>query len=205
MLIAKTFLLQCDFFFFMTKSELRKYYQDKRLGLAPKQLDDISEKICHLVFSCFQLEKKKISLFLPIERKIEINTYKIWQKALSFDAQIAVPKVNLKTNELKQIVFDSKDQLEISTIGIPEPKKGRIIAAEHFDIVFVPLLAVDVEGNRVGYGKGYYDRFLRKCSPRSVFIGLNHFDGLEDKITDINNNDIKLDACVTPNNVYHFR
>ena len=189
----------------MTKSELRKYYLDKRLSLAPRQLEEISEKICHLVFSNFQLEKKKISLFLPIERKKEINTYRIWEKALSFDAEVAVPKVNFKTHELKQILFDSENQLEISKIGIPEPKKGRIIAAEHFDIVFVPLLAIDIEGNRVGYGKGYYDRFLRKCSPRCMFIGLNHFEGLEDKIIDINNNDIKLDACVTPNKIHHFR
>ena len=189
----------------MTKSELRKYYQDKRLLLSPKQLEDVSEKICHRVFSSFQLEKKKISLFLPIERKKELNTYKIWEKALSFDAQVAVPTVNFTTNELKHIVFDSEDQLEISRIGIPEPKKGRVIAAEHFDIVFVPLLAVDKEGNRVGYGKGFYDRFLSKCSPRCVFVGLNHFERLEDKIIDINRKDIRLDACITPSQVYHFR
>lgn len=189
----------------MTKSELRKYYQNKRILLSPKQLDDISAEICHLAFRTFQLEKKKISLFLPIERKKEINTYKIWQKALSFDAEVAVPKINGKTNELKHVLFDSEDQLEISTLGIPEPRKGRIMAAEHFDIVFVPLLATDIEGHRVGYGKGYYDRFLKKCSARCKFIGLNHFEGLVDKIDDINKHDVKLDACITPNKIHHFR
>jgi 5-formyltetrahydrofolate cyclo-ligase len=188
----------------MTKSELRKYYLEKRLTLSPKQLEDISESVCHLAFSNFQLEKKKISLFLPIERKKELTTYKIWEKAISFDAEVAVPKVNFKTNELKQILFESVDQLEISEFGIPEPKKGRVIAAEHFDLVFVPLLAIDTQGNRVGYGKGFYDRFLKKCSPRCKFVGLNHFDELQDHIEEITFNDIKLDACITPSKIHRF-
>lgn len=188
----------------MTKEELRKLYMEKRLALSPKNLEIISEKICHSAFSNFQLEKKKISLFLPIERKKEINTYKIWEKAISFDAEVAIPKVNFKSNELKQILFESKDQLEISSYGIPEPKKGRVIAAEHFDIVFVPLLAIDKKGNRVGYGKGFYDRFLKKCAPRCKFVGLSLFDELEDSIDGINYKDIRLDYCITPNNIYRF-
>lgn len=188
----------------MTKSELRQLYQDKRLALSPKDLEIISEKICHNVFSTFQLEKKKISLFLPIEGKKEINTYRIWEKATSFDAQVAIPKTNLKTNEMKQVLFETEDQLEVVQFGIPEPKKGRVIAAEHFDYVFVPLLALDKKGNRVGYGKGIYDRFLKKCSPRCKFIGLNHFDDLVDPISDVEFHDIKLHACITPNKVHRF-
>lgn len=188
----------------MNKEELRKYYFEKRLTLSPRKLDEISSKICHTAFSNFQLEKKKISLFLPIERKREINTYKIWEKAQSFDALVAIPKINEKTNELKQVLFETEDQLEITSYGIPEPKRGRVIAAEHFDIVFVPLLAIDQKGNRVGYGKGYYDRFLKKCSPRCKFIGLSHFDELSEDISDINFQDIKLDYCITPNEFYRF-
>lgn len=188
----------------MTKQELRDYYIAKRKALSPKQLEKISSAICHMTFSKYQLEGKKISLFLPIEGKKEINTYQIWEKAMSFDAQVAVPKANLKTNELKQVLFESVDQLEVSNYGIPEPKKGRVIAAEHFDYVFVPLLAIDKHGNRVGYGKGFYDRFLRKCSPRCTFIGLSHFDDLEEEIEGMEFHDIRLNACITPNNIYRF-
>jgi 5-formyltetrahydrofolate cyclo-ligase len=188
----------------MKKDALRKLYLNKRLTLSPKDLEIISERIAHSIFSNFQFENKKVSLFLPIERTKEINTYSIWEKAVSFDAQVAIPKVNNTTNEIKQILFESEDQLEISNWGIPEPNRGRVVAAEHFDIVLVPLLAVDKSGNRVGYGKGFYDRFLSKCSPRCVFIGLSHFDELEDRIDDIHENDVKLDACVTPNNIYRF-
>lgn len=188
----------------MTKQEIREAYIAKRKALSPRELEEISEAICHMVFSKYQLEGKKISLFLPIERNKEINTYKIWEKALSFGAQVAVPKANFKTNEMRQMLFESEDQLEISAYGIPEPKKGRVIAAEHFDFVFVPLLAVDTQGNRVGYGKGFYDRFLKKCSPRCTFVGLNHFDYLEDTIEGIDFHDIKLNACITPNKLYRF-
>ena len=188
----------------MTKQELRDCYTARRQTLSPKQLEEISEAICHMTFSKYQLEGKKISLFLPIERKKEINTYQIWEKAISFDAQVAVPKANFKTNEMKQVLFESVDQLEVSQFGIPEPKKGRVIAAEHFDYVFVPLLAIDQKGNRVGYGKGFYDRFLRKCSPRCTFIGLSHFDDIEDEISDMDFHDVRLNACITPNKIYRF-
>lgn len=188
----------------MNKEELRKLYIDKRLALSPKDLEIISERISHSLFSNFQFEKKKVSLFLPIERTKEINTYRIWEKAMSFDAQVAVPKIDAKSNEIKQILFESEDQLEISSWGIPEPNKGRIIAAEHFDIVIVPLLAIDKSGYRVGYGKGYYDRFLSKCSPRCKFIGISHFDELEEIIDDVSSFDVKLNACVTPNGIHRF-
>ena len=62
---------------------------------------------------------------------------------MSFGAEVAIPKINKSSNEIKQVLFESVDQLEISKWGIPEPKKGRIIAAEHFDIILIPLLAVD--------------------------------------------------------------
>ena len=188
----------------MIKEDLRQEYLQKRLTLSPKELEIISKKITHSLFSNFQFEKKKISMFLPIERTKEINTYRIWEKAMSFDAQVAIPKLDGKSNEMKQVLFESEDQLEVSSWGIPEPNRGRIIAPENFDIVIVPLLAIDKSGQRVGYGKGFYDRFLSRCSPRCTFIGLSHFDDLIDKIEDCHSNDIKLDACVTPNQIHRF-
>ncbi len=177
---------------------------EKRQTLSPRKLEEISQKIAFSVFQKFQLEKKKISLFLPIERKKEINTYHIWAKAKSLDATVAIPKINPKTQKLKHIVFENESQLEISSFGIPEPKKGRVIAAEHFEYVFVPLLAIDKRGHRVGYGKGYYDRFLKDCAPRCKFIGLSLFDELVDEIKDISFTDVKLHYCITPNHFYRF-
>lgn len=71
------------------------------------------------------------------------------------------------------------------------------------DIAFIPLLAFDTEGNRIGYGKGYYDRFLAKCRKDIITIGLSYFPPL-DKVDDIEFFDKKIDFCITPESVYAF-
>ena len=187
----------------MTKKELRNHYKERRKTLSPGMLDRFSDQICELVFTHFQLENKYVSLFLPIERHFEINTYKIWEKAKNMDAFVAVPKANFETTEMKHILFEHENQLEINAFGIPEPKKGKVIAADRFDFVFVPLLAIDKKGHRVGYGRGFYDRFLKKCAPGCQFIGLHLFE-LEESISDLAPNDIQLHACITPDKLIRF-
>jgi 5-formyltetrahydrofolate cyclo-ligase len=91
----------------------------------------------------------------------------------------------------------------VNEIGIPEPNHGKIIKTEQFDYVFVPLLAFDNSGQRVGYGKGFYDRFLKKCSAHCQFVGLSLFDESVE-ISDVNRNDVKLDYCITPNKIIRF-
>ena len=149
----------------MTKAELRIIYRSKRTQISPGDLQRLSETIIEQTLTHFQLEDKTISLFLPIELQKEVNTYLLWERAKNIGARIAIPKSNFESMEMRHYLFESTDQLEINDRGIPEPKKGKIIAADKFDIVFVPLLAVDKSGHRVGYGKGFYDRFLRKCAP----------------------------------------
>ena len=88
--------------------------------------------------------------------------------------------------------------IKISHFNIPEPVDGIEISTDKIEVVFVPLLAFDKQGHRVGYGKGFYDNFLKKCNPKTLKIGLSFFE-VEDVIEDTNENDIKLDFCVTPN------
>ncbi len=187
----------------MDKSELRELYKAKRKALPPGELERLSETIIEQTLTHFQLDGKTISLFLPIERHREINTYLLWERAMNVGATVAVPKTNFETLEMRHYLFEQTDQLELNEKGIPEPKKGKVVAADRFDIVFVPLLAVDKKGNRVGYGKGFYDRFLRKCSAQCIFIGLHFFD-LESKIEDVLPTDVRLNAVVTPTKVFRF-
>lgn len=187
----------------MLKKELRTKYKNARKQIPPGRLQEISELICEHLFRAINLENKTISLFLPIERQHEINTYLIWQKAKSLDVKIAIPKANLETFELKHFLFENEHQLEISALGIPEPKNGKIIAADRLDYVFVPLLASDKKGHRVGYGKGFYDRLLKKCAPTCKFIGLNQFEEFEE-IDDLLPTDTHLDAIITPKGLHWF-
>ena len=71
------------------------------------------------------------------------------------------------------------------------------------DVVFVPLLAFDKNGHRIGYGKGYYDKFLSSCKPDIIKIGLSFYEA-EEAFQDVYPSDIPLDYCVTPKKVYRF-
>jgi 5-formyltetrahydrofolate cyclo-ligase len=182
----------------MKKSELRKSFKLQRLQLAPGELNRASERITDFVLERFQLENKRISLFLPIERHGEINTYTLLERAKNIGAHVALPVSNFHTNELVHRLYNSDTTLHLNAYGIPEPAVGKTIKPAEFDYVFVPLLAVDKMGNRVGYGKGFYDRFLKKCKPTCKFIGLSIFDPV-DCIEDADPHDIPLHYIVTPN------
>ena len=181
----------------MKKEEIRTIYLKKRKELLSKELISLSLAISKRIFNEFDLTDKTISLFLPID------TYLILEKAYQKRNKIAMPKTNFSSNELIHILFNSFDQIETSAFGIPEPNAGEIIQPENFDIVFVPLLAIDKQGNRVGYGKGFYDRFLQKCSPDCLFIGLHLFEQMEE-IDDITDTDIRLHFCITPTKLIKF-
>ena len=79
---------------------------------------------------------------------------------------------------------------------------GIEITPEKLDVIFIPLLGFDKQGNRVGYGKGYYDRFLHQCKPEALKIGLSFFEAETTLIQDTTEHDVPLDVCVTPTQVY---
>lgn len=187
----------------MLKKAVREIYKQKRLELSPSELEERSERICQALFSRFQLEGKTVSLFLPIERQKEINTYHILEKGMAIGTVIALPKINPSNLSLKHYQFETQSQLALNELGIPEPTHGKTIKPEQLDFVFVPLLAVDKTGHRIGYGKGYYDRFLKKCSPHCQFVGLHLFDEFIE-IEDVDSHDIQLDYCITPEKVIRF-
>lgn len=187
----------------LTKAECRKLFSEKREQLSPSAVAVASEKIADLLFSSFDLREKTMSMFLPIERKIELNTYLILEKVLLLGGQICLPKADFQHKELVHYLYESSAQLVTSAYGIREPAFGEIIPADAIDIVIVPLLAFDLKGYRVGYGMGFYDRFLAHCKPTTVFIGLSAFEPIA-RIKDRNDMDLPLHFCVTPEKVYSF-
>ena len=76
------------------------------------------------------------------------------------------------------------------------------IQDNQIEVVFIPLLVFDEKGHRVGYGKGFYDTFLKNC-PNAIKIGLSFFEA-EAKIDDHKAYDIPMNYCITPNRIYHF-
>lgn len=190
----------------MTKKELRAKYKNLRSQLSNADLEIKSKSICKNLLAQFNLDasttlstRKKVSVFIPISKFNEINT---WLIIDSTKADFYLPVINEK-DELKQIQFEGKHQLKQTAWGILEPQFGNEIAANQLDIVLVPLLTINKNGKRVGYGKGYYDKFLAKCKSDCLFIGLYQFDELE-VIDDLHDSDIALHYCVTPTRVIKF-
>jgi 5-formyltetrahydrofolate cyclo-ligase len=105
---------------------------------------------------------------------------------------------------MSHILLTDSTTIKKNKWHIPEPVNGITITPEQIDVVFVPLLAFDEQGHRVGYGKGFYDKFLAMCKPETLKIGLSFFES-EKKITDVYQGDIILDYCVTPNDIYTFK
>ena len=115
---------------------------------------------------------------------------------------MVIPKIHEKNNLHHYLLTDST-LFTKNSWGIPEPLEGILINEQQLDVVFVPLLAFDKAGNRVGYGGGFYDVFLKNCRKDVVKVGLSLFEPVE-KIDGINEYDIPLNYCVTPTNTYEF-
>ena len=187
----------------MTKEEIRKQYQQKRMGLRQIEIDSISLVISDTALDSFDFTNKIVSLFLPIRRKNEMNTYLLLDKLTENKATIGLPVTPIAQENLIHIAYETREQIKENKLGIPEPAAGKIIDPSSFDFIFVPLLAIDEAGHRIGYGKGYYDRFLIHCKEECVFIGLHLFDEL--LLTTVpNEKDIPLHYCITPSKLIKF-
>lgn len=187
----------------MLKSELRKIYRAKRDLLSDSDKHEMSIKIVQNLINNFEFNGKVVNVFLPIEHLNEIDTFLIIDELQKYNATICTPVSDFCNHTLKQMIYDENSVLEKNEWGIPEPVNGIEISPKAIDVVLVPLLVTDKSGFRVGYGKGFYDRFLAECSNNTVFIGLNYF-GPVSLISDLNATDISLNYLATPNQIFNF-
>lgn len=184
----------------MTKNELRKKYKELRFNLTETQIDDLSLALANNVLKLDIWKHSFYHIFLTIEEQKEINTDYILNILSGKDKNILISKSNFSTGKMTHFLLTDNTVIKKNNYNIPEPIDGIEIKEDKIDVVFVPLLAFDKQGNRVGYGKGFYDRFLAKCKPETIKIGLSFFEA-EDKITDVFDKDIALDYCVSPNQI----
>ncbi len=180
------------------KQALRQKYKTLRAQLTEKEIENLSKKIAKNLISQFDLEGKNVSIFLPIKKFNEVNT---WHIINQVKANFYLPVVKGKV--LKHIKYKNKEQLKLSDWGILEPIDGETILPNQIDIVIVPMLAYDIKGNRVGYGAGFYDGFLKDCQPNCQFIGVSFFEP-ESQLIETYPTDIPLQFVVTPNLVHKF-
>ncbi|WP_420570953.1 5-formyltetrahydrofolate cyclo-ligase [Kordia sp.] len=187
----------------MLKSTLRKKYKAIRNELTHQELDDFSIAIANKLLKLPIWEKRYYHLFLTIAEQKEIDTEFILNILLGKDKDVILSKSNFEDASLTHFLLTDTTVIKKNAYHIPEPVDGIEVSSTKIDVVFVPLLAYDTKGNRIGYGKGFYDRFLAECKDDVIKIGLSFFPP-ETILFTADTTDIPLDFCVTPEKVYKF-
>ena len=191
----------------MKKEDIRALYKEKRAALSinlKEKLDDL------LLIQFQQLEIDIPSLIMtysPIKQLNEYDPQTITDYCYFKNPgqQLFYPVMVESKNSPKiiSVIVDDETVFKTNQYGIEEPLEGIDMFPTEIDLVIVPLICFDKKGNRVGYGKGYYDRFLKQCRKDCLKIGFSYFDPI-DQIDDINKYDVKLDYGITPDAIYQF-
>lgn len=188
----------------MLKREARKLFREKRKQLSSSEQTKLDDLLL-IQFQKIDLPFLSYALsFFPIEEHHEVNTF-IFTAYLQFQhpgLHIAYPRTDF-SNDQMQAILDKSENFVRNAYNIYEPASGEEIPPQLLDLVLVPLLVCDESGNRVGYGKGFYDRFLKLCRPDCVKVGLSYFDPVQ-TITDADEFDVPLNYCITPQKAYVF-
>jgi 5-formyltetrahydrofolate cyclo-ligase len=187
-----------------TKKELRSAYRQLRKSLKSDEVESKSKAITaqFLKWLDGSSELQHFHLFFPIDRFNEVNTFYIKESLDQLDKTLYTSQVNKANTELETLKLPKDATFFLDEWGIPVPQESILVSPGKIEVVFVPLLAYDEFGNRVGFGKGFYDVFLGKLRPEVVKIGLS-FYGPEEQI-EPELHDIRLNYCITPEKAFTF-
>jgi len=189
----------------MTKQALRQLYKQQRL--------DIDEQTLLKWNDLLLIQFQKLALpsidyllsYWPIVQQNEPQV-DLMTRYLNFmvpELITCYPLIQPGTNQMSAIQVDEATNFVTNHWGIAEPINGLQVNPSKIQLVFVPLLAFDKKGNRVGYGKGYYDRFLARCNKDVLKIAFSYFEPA-DLISDTDQFDVPLNYCITPQHIYEF-
>lgn len=186
----------------MTKAQLRAKYKGLRDSLSAKAIEEQSIAIANNALKLDIWNHENYHIFLPIEGKKEVNTEFLLSVLNGKDKNVILPKSDFEQNTMTHHLLSDNTRLKVNAWGIPEPQNGLTVDPKQIDVVFIPLLAYDKTGGRLGYGKGFYDRFLSDCKVEVLKIGLSFFEPEEKLPAD--SHDIPLTHCITAAEIYKF-
>jgi 5-formyltetrahydrofolate cyclo-ligase len=189
----------------MLKREARKLFKQKRDSLSDSERMKMDDLIL-IGFQSIELPfVDYVMSFYPIDDYNEINSFTITDY-LHFrnpNLHICYPKMTSEKGTMQAIVCNADSIFEENAYGILEPLDTEIANPELLDMIIIPLLAFDEKGYRVGYGKGFYDRYLKECREDCLKIGLSYFEAVP-SVDDAAEFDVPLDFCITPQRTYVF-
>jgi 5-formyltetrahydrofolate cyclo-ligase len=181
----------------MKKQELRTLYKQKRMDLTARQIKGFQENIYQQIYSLDISEVENVHLFLSMPKFKEIDTAPLITYFRSKKKRIVVSKCNFRDHTLSHFYIEEDTVLVLNKFGVPEPVNADPALENDLDLIFIPMLISDDKKFRVGYGKGFYDRFLINCRKDAKFVGLNFFPPVT-AIEDKNEFDIPLHQVICP-------
>ncbi|NIG56343.1 5-formyltetrahydrofolate cyclo-ligase [Chitinophaga sp. Cy-1792] len=189
-----------------TKKDIRKQFLEQRLNLDENTATALNAGLLSNIRQLNFSGIRYIHVFLPILEKKEADTWPIidYIRAEYPAIQWILSRSDMQNGQMTHYLWTANTHLVKNKYGISEPENGEQVSPELADLVFVPMLAFDQNGQRVGYGKGMYDAFLKACRPDVITVGLSLF-GPVPAIPDTDPWDIPLQTVVTPDQIYHLQ
>jgi 5-formyltetrahydrofolate cyclo-ligase len=189
----------------MIKRTVRKEYLKLRMDIPEDELKQLTASIASGFRKIKLPPVNNLLSYNPLtsRNEFDVSVCENILKEQNMIMQVAWPKIHVDLHDMEAVLVE-KDGLYIKNkFNILEPIGGAIVPPQKLDLIFVPLVAFDVRGYRVGYGKGYYDRYLAQCRPEAVKVGFSFFDAV-DHLEDIDEFDVPLNFCITPHRIYEF-
>lgn len=178
-----------------SKKKLRKFFLDSRMKLSDIEVEKKSERIINRVLDSDEFKQAKtVHTYLSIKDKNEVRTFSFITSCFNYKKTVVVPRI-VGDGVMEHIELKSLDDLEVNDWGVPEPNSNVSVSVEEIDLVIVPMVAGDYSKNRLGYGKGFYDRFLDKS--KAVKMGLLFDCQLYENKLPVESFDIPLDILIT--------
>ncbi|NGM62368.1 5-formyltetrahydrofolate cyclo-ligase [Sphingobacterium sp. SGG-5] len=189
----------------MTKENLRKLYKQKRIDLSAAECQTLDRMLLSHLITLDWSTCQYLHVYLSIAKFNEPDTMHLvnWLRENYPNIHIVVSKADPESSVMANFLWDQNTQFQVNRWGIPEPVAGELVDEQLIDAVLVPLLVADTQGHRVGYGKGFYDRFLARCRSDVRTIGLSYFEPVE-RIEDVGVWDMPLKYCIYPGGIYRF-
>ncbi|HSI74742.1 MAG TPA: 5-formyltetrahydrofolate cyclo-ligase [Lunatimonas sp.] len=189
-----------------TKGEIRSLYIKKRKELGVLERQRLSQKIADQA-KLYLLDNKwmeHIHVFLPIQKLYEINTWLLIQEMYNLRRKVYTSVTDFEMNVMRTVSIDTHSEFTTDKFGLPVPVNPLFIGeGQQMDLVFVPLLAFDLKGVRVGYGKGFYDKFFATMNGEVRKIGLSYFPAAD--LLPQESHDVLLNGCILPDQRLHFK
>jgi 5-formyltetrahydrofolate cyclo-ligase len=187
----------------MLKSDARKELLAKRKNLTASDClkwdDLLLIQFQKLDFSNVQT----VANFYPLENHNEPNSllFAKYLKTMVPGIQIVYPVVDAATASIS--FYKETEEIRFNNWGIAEPISTEKLEPHSIDAVIVPLIGFDLKGHRIGYGKGFYDKYFENYPKHRSRIGVSYFEPISN-IEDTHEFDVPLTHCITPWNSYEF-